>query len=228
MRRPRHIRPYGPSALLLEWEARIDAAISRSVHAYAAAVARHPAVTECVPGYASLLVDFLADRTTAYALREYIYAITVSDPVRERADVHLLPVLYGGDAGADLEAVAGQVGLSPEAVIRLHTDREYLVFLLGYQPGFAFLGPTDEGLRVARRSSPRPRVPAGAVGLAERQTGIYPGGSPGGWQLIGRCPWSLLDASGMPRLRPGDRVRFTPVDERTFAELQKAPAWPGR
>ncbi|NJB84772.1 inhibitor of KinA [Lewinella marina] len=223
MRRPRFIRPYGSAALLLDWEPLIDEGISRSVHAYAAAIAAHPAVVECVPGYASLLVEFRPDRSSAYQLREYIYAARVA-PSEQLSTYHSVPVRYGGSAGPDLEAVAAATGLSAEAVIELHGSRDYLVYLLGFRPGFAFLGPTDERLAVDRRASPRARVPAGAVGLASRQTGIYPGDCPGGWQLIGQCPLPLVDAEGRPRFRAGDRVRFYSIDEAEFIRLNQLKA----
>ncbi|THH42026.1 5-oxoprolinase subunit PxpB [Neolewinella litorea] len=220
MRLPRHIRPYGPSALLLEWEPRIDERISRSVHAYAAAIADHPAITECVPGYASLLIMYRPEACSAYTLREYVYGLSVEEGDLETGRQHLIPVLYGGAWGPDLDAVAVATGNSAQEVIDLHAGREYLVYMLGFRPGFAFLGPTDERLRVDRRPSPRDRVPGGAVGLAGQQTGIYPGEGPGGWQLIGRCPLPLLDGGGHPRLRAGDRVRFQSVDEATFFQYQ--------
>ena len=227
MRRPRHILPYGPSALLLQWEQRIDEAISLGVHVYAAALGEHPAVRECVPAYASLLVVFDPRFLRAYDLREVIYALR---PAADRAAgglLHELPVVYDGD---DLAEVAAHCGLSSEEVIRLHTAKTYRVFQLGYQPGFAFLGVTDERLAVGRRAEARRRVPAGAVGLAGRQTGVYPGESPGGWQLIGRCPLPLLHPNtDAPRLRAGDQVRFRAVTAAEFTDLHRNPSpWPER
>ncbi|MEM9930122.1 MAG: 5-oxoprolinase subunit PxpB, partial [Bacteroidota bacterium] len=185
MRLPHHLLCYGPGALLLQWEQRISPDISTSVHAYALAIEQHPAVLECVVAYASLLVRFSTPSITAYQLKEYILDLQPS-PVSDRSSIlHEIPVCYDGP---DFTTVAATLKLSAAALIALHTRETYLVYQLGYQPGFAFMGQTPADLAIPRRSSPRARVPAGSVGLAGRQTGIYPTNSPGGWQLIGRCP----------------------------------------
>ncbi|WP_157974303.1 5-oxoprolinase subunit PxpB [Lewinella sp. IMCC34183] len=228
MRLPRHIRPFGPDGLLLEWEARIDPAISRGVHAFAAALRQQAGVRECVPGYASLLLTFDTGRTTAASLREYVYALRPSAAPTADGYLHRVPVVYGGGAGPDLDTVAEVTGCSPEEVVRHHGATDYLVYLLGYRPGFAFLGPTPPRLEVPRRTTPRVRVPPGSVGMAGRQTGVYPAGCAGGWQLIGRCPWPLLDPQGQPRFRAGDRVRFFPIEEEAFHHHQTSAPWPAR
>ncbi|MEL7162227.1 MAG: 5-oxoprolinase subunit PxpB [Bacteroidota bacterium] len=228
-RKPRTVLPYPPDALLLNWEQRISPAISSGVHAYAHALRQHPAVRECVPGYASLLVRYARPKITAYDLREFIFAL---NPLTEETGgiLHEIPVCYADDFAPDLPTVAAAIALSPEEIIRLHTDVEYLVYQVGFRPGFAFLGQTDARLEIPRRTSPRRRVPAGTVGLAGRQTGIYPSESPGGWQLIGRCPWPLLRAGkDFCRFQAGDRVRFHSVSATEFAQLQKTSApWPVR
>ncbi|MEM9527009.1 MAG: allophanate hydrolase subunit 1, partial [Bacteroidota bacterium] len=163
--------------------------MSAGVHAYAQAVAKHPAVVECVPAYASLLVRYAPPKTSAYALEEYIFSLR-PQPLAEKAIFrHEIPVCYAPSLAPDLEQTAALLELTPEALIEFHTNRSYLVYQLGYLPGFAFMGQTAAQLAVARLNSPRARVPAGSVGLAGRQTGIYPLESPGGWRLIGRCPW---------------------------------------
>ena len=222
--------PYGASAMLLEWEQRIDPDISASVHAYAAALRSHEQVIECVPAYASLLLNHRSDRTVAYALREFIFGLDPKVASRRPSYLHKLPVCYGGDFGPDLVQVADYSGLSPQEVINCHTAVTYRVYFLGYQPGFGFLGELDARLDIPRRPTPRTRVPAGSVGLAGRQTGIYPMNSPGGWQLIGRCPLPLLQAGAdTTRLRAGDRVRFYSIPATDVTSLQQAsPAWPIR
>ena len=212
-RLPRTVRPYGPTALLLDWEARIDPAISAGVHAYAAAVATLAGVHECVPAYASLLVRFDPDRTTGYALREAIYDLRPDSVAGPPGTLHRLPVRYGGSEGPDLAEVADALGLPPRRIVELHTSRDYRVYQLGYRPGFAFLGATPPGLDIPRRAEARPRLPAGSVGLAGRQTGVYPTPGPGGWRIIGHCPTPLLLAQPpYVLLRPGDRVRFYAID----------------
>jgi len=227
VRRPRSISRYGPAALLLNWEQRIDPAISGSVHSYAATIGAHPAVLECVPAYASLLVRFAAPRITASKLSDFIYDLTPLSVTETTCHTHKLPVYYNGP---DLEDTAKQLSLDPAALIDLHTGRDYLVYQLGFRPGFAFLGDTAPALEIARLPTPRSRVPVGSVGLADRQTGIYPTASPGGWRLIGNCPIPLLRTGTDPILfRAGDFVRFYQVSATEFLHLQNNPLpWPER
>lgn len=227
LRLPHHILPYGPGALLINWEQRIAPDISTSVHAYAAALLAHPAVVECIPAYASLLVRFAAAQISAYQLREFIYELRPKTVAPQNVVTHDLPVLYDGP---DLDFVAGKLGLSTSEIISLHTSSVYLVYQLGFQPGFAFLGDTPEALEIERRESPRLKVPAGSVGLAGRQTGIYPMDGPGGWQLIGRCPLPVVRPGTDPtRLRAGDRVGFRSVSAKEFLQLSKSvELWPER
>lgn len=231
MRLPREFIDYGHHALLLNWEQCIDPAINAGVHAYAAHLSHHPAVTESVPAYCSLLVIFDSAKTNHYKLREWIYAQTVSIPPAVMLKTHRIPVVYGGEFGPDLEEVCRLTHLSPQEVIQLHTSTTYRVYQLGYQPGFPFLGLTDAKLEVARRSSPRGRVPAGSVGLAGRQTGIYPQASPGGWQLIGRCPWGIWrnEHENQARFKAGDAVQFYAIEAPEWSvEMEKAKqlGWP--
>jgi KipI family sensor histidine kinase inhibitor len=132
-----------------------------------------------------------------------------------------IPVWYGGAVGPDLEYLAGRVGLTEEEVIKRHSDVEYLVYLLGFLPGFPYLGGMDPSIALPRRAQPRTRVPRGSVGIGGSQTGIYPLDSPGGWHLIGRTPISLFepDKDEPTLLRPGDRVRFVAISEAEFLEL---------
>lgn len=224
MRRPRQIVNYGSSALLLEWEQVIDRSINAAVHAYAQAARQLPAVLETVPAYCSLLITFDQERITAYQLQEQLYTLRPS--LQSATDqLHRLPVVYGGSFGPDLAEVADSLQLSPDRVIQLHTATEYQVYQLGYQPGFAFLGETAPELEIARKANPRPEVVAGSVGLAGRQTGVYPQAAPGGWQLIGRCPWPLVRVAPAPfmRLKAGDRVQFFPIAATEWAAYQQNP-----
>ncbi|MGC4245060.1 MAG: 5-oxoprolinase subunit PxpB, partial [Herbaspirillum sp.] len=122
-----------------------------------------------------------------------------------------IPVVYGGSAGPDLDNVARHTGLSTSEVIERHSQAEYVVYFLGFLPGFAYMGGLDASLATPRHTTPRVSIPAGSVGIGGEQTGIYPMASPGGWQLIGRTGLQLFDPSQQPPtlLRPGDRVRFT-------------------
>lgn len=126
-----------------------------------------------------------------------------------------IPVIYGGESGPDLTVVAEHAALTPRQVVELHSSSDYVVFFIGFQPGFPYLGGLDPRLHIPRRAEPRVAVPAGSVGIGGSQTGVYPLASPGGWQLIGQTRTALFDPLQQPPtlLRPGDRVRFVPQPE---------------
>lgn len=126
-----------------------------------------------------------------------------------------IPVIYGGESGPDLVVVAEHAALTPGQVVELHSSSDYVVFFIGFQPGFPYLGGLDPRLHIPRRAEPRVAVPAGSVGIGGSQTGVYPLASPGGWQLIGQTHTALFDPLQQPPtlLRPGDRVRFVPQQE---------------
>ena len=183
--------------------------------------ARIAGVTETVPAFASLLVRYDPLRTdfdaVSEALRHLAGNITAGNTQAGRTvDV---PVCYGGAYGEDLPVVARHAGLSEEEVIRLHSGRTYRIYMLGFLPGFPYLGGLDERLFTPRRETPRTRIPAGSVGIGGQQTGIYPMESPGGWQLIGRTPLCLFSPGRALPYAAGDSIRFVPVDEREFARI---------
>jgi len=126
-----------------------------------------------------------------------------------------IPVIYGGESGPDLSVVAEHAAMTPYQVVELHSSNDYVVFFIGFQPGFPYLGGLDPRLHIPRRAEPRVAVPAGSVGIGGSQTGVYPLASPGGWQLIGQTRTALFDPLQQPPtlLRPGDRVRFVPQQE---------------
>ena len=133
-----------------------------------------------------------------------------------------IPVLYGGEYGPDLNYVAEYNHLTPEEVVRIHTSAEYLIYMLGFTPGFSYMGGMDERIATPRLESPRVLIPAGSVGIAGKQTGIYPIDSPGGWQLIGRTPVKLYDAhrDNPILLDAGLHVKFIPVDKSEFQRIE--------
>jgi inhibitor of KinA len=149
-----------------------------------------------------------------------VAAGTAEVPAPRRVTV---PVWYDARVAPDLETVTREKGMTVDELIALHTGREVLVYMLGFRPGFPYMGTTDERLEVDRLATPRLAVPAGSVALAGRQTGIYPVASPGGWRIIGRTPWRLFDPGRAEpfRLLPGDLVRFKAIDERAFLELDE-------
>lgn len=138
-----------------------------------------------------------------------------SEAQRPESRAVAIPVIYGGEAGPDLSVVADHAGLTPRQVVELHSSSEYVVFFIGFQPGFPYLGGLDARLHTPRRAEPRVKVPAGSVGIGGSQTGVYPLASPGGWQLLGQTRTALFDPLQQPPtlLRPGDRVRFVPQQE---------------
>lgn len=175
------------------------------------------------PAYCSLLVDFDALRLShgelEATLREYVEqqeAVPLPPP-RELE----IPTCYGGEFGPDLNDVAALHAMTPAQAIDLHASATYLVYFLGFVPGFAYLGGLPEALATPRLAAPRQSVPAGSVGIAGNQTGVYPFATPGGWRLIGRTPIGMFrpDRSNMSFLSIGDRVRFTPISAARFAEL---------
>ena len=133
-----------------------------------------------------------------------------------------IPVCYGGDFGEDLGFVAAHGGLTEEEVIRIHSGRDYRIYMLGFLPGFPYLGGLDSRLFTPRLSTPRVKIPAGSVGIGGEQTGIYPLESPGGWQLIGRTPLTLFspERGGALPYGPGDRIRFVPISPQEYARIR--------
>jgi KipI family sensor histidine kinase inhibitor len=178
------------------------------------------------PAYCSLLVKFDPLRwrheNLEKELRKYLRRL---DKVRlpEPRQVEI-PVCYGGEFGPDLGDVAATHAITPQRVIELHCSATYLVYFLGFTPGFAYLGELPQELVTPRLSSPRKKVPAGSVGIAANQTGVYPFETPGGWRLLGRTPLAMFrtDREGLSLLSIGDRVRFTPISPERFAELSRA------
>lgn len=174
-----------------------------------------PGVREIAPGYRSLLVVYDPLTVAAAELMERIAEAAAQQGLAGLPQAKLLtvPVFYGGDYGPDLEGVAGHLGISSDEVIRLHTETVYRVYMIGFTPGYPYMGELPAALAVPRRSTPRTRVPKGSVGIAQRQTGIYPVESPGGWQIIGWTPIELFDPSRqLPSLlEMGDQVKFEAV-----------------
>ncbi|MBP0047381.1 5-oxoprolinase subunit PxpB [Marinobacterium sp. AK62] len=179
---------------------------------------------DLVPSYASLLVLYDPFRTDHLEVRHLIGKVLKrSEEATEQEAGRLvtLPVYYGEDAGYDLTSLAERVGLTPEEVVELHQQGEYRVYAMGFAPGFAYLGDVDERIACPRLATPRKRVPRGAVGIADRQTAIYPAVSPGGWNLIGRCPKRMFDPDAEPPspVQVGDRVRFEAISRDEFFAL---------
>lgn len=209
---PPRIFPFGDTALVCEVPPPATLDCQERVWAVAEIVRQWQHVVEVVPGMNNLTIVFDPLEADGTSLATELAAAwesagSAASPVRY-VDI---PVQYGGESGPDLAVVARHTGLDAEEVVKRHTAGEYVVFFLGFQPGFAYLGGLDTSLHTPRRSVPRIEVPPGSVGIGGAQTGIYPAASPGGWQLIGRTALALFDPAKTPPtlLQPGDRVRFT-------------------
>ena len=227
--RPR-LHQSGDSLVLVEFEPRVSPEVNARVVAVARAIAdaRVTGVRDVVPGYASVGVHVDPLQFDGSTL-EQVVAHAWDLPAVEAASVRMveIPVCYGGAHGPDLDAVAAFAGCSGHDVARRHAALTYRVYMLGFLPGFAYLGSVDAQLAMPRRTSPRERVPAGSVGIAGLQTGVYPCDSPGGWQIVGRTPWRMFDvARAEPAvLRAGDLVRFVALPPDHWDRLAGGP-WP--
>ena len=207
------VEPLGDSAVLAELGTRLDTALNTRAIALASAVKKRRDVRQAVPGHASVTVQFDPDQITHDAIGAAIRRLAAKrPPVEEPGRLHRIPVVYDGP---DLAEVCERLRLSPDQLVTLHSRPIYRAFLVGFVPGWAYLGPLPDELVLPRRAAPRTRVPAGSVAIAGQQTGIYPLDSPGGWNLIGRTSVRLfLPDSDPPSLfRAGDRVKFFAATE---------------
>ena len=207
----------GDSAIVVELGERIDPELSSQVRALDRTLAENPfeGFVEAIPTYRSLLVIFDPAGTSASVVREHLLELAARSSISElpSSPVKEVPIVYDGE---DLDEVAKLAGLEREEVVRLHSGREYLVYMLGFTPGWAYMGDTDPRLTLGRRMTPRTRVPAGSVAIARGQTGIHPDSTPSGWHIVGRAQHrNLFDPSSEPPnfFEPGDRVRFVPVQK---------------
>jgi len=215
--------PFGDTALLVEFGDTISSATNRKVVALSEAVQNTNVrgVEELVPTYRSLLIRYDPLRVSYEQLVFRVKDLAETLPSQVTGAVGrevVIPVVYGGQNGPDLAYVARFHKLSEEQVIRLHSEKEYRVYMIGFVAGFPYLGEVADEVATSRLETPRLKVPAGSVGIAENQTGIYPCEAPGGWQIIGRTPFRLFNPSCDPPalLKPGDLVKFKPISEKEY------------
>ena len=217
----------GDRALVVEFGDRIDRALSNEVLRLDASVrsSRLPGLVETVPTFRSLMVHYDPVATTFADLERAITSLLDCQPgPRAAATLWRVPVCYENSFAPDLGEVANRTGLAPNEVVARHSGTSYHVYMLGFLPGFPYLGDLPHELALPRRADPRLRVPAGSVSIATTLTAIYPYESPGGWHLIGATPVRLFDpARSRPALlEPGDEVQFQPIDPASFASIRKA------
>lgn len=228
MAQPHTLAPLGDRAIVVQLGDRIDDDTFHRVQALSRRLqqAAISGVVEHVPAYTTVTIYYDPLQTTyqevGASLEELLATLNASSTTASRTVE--IPVCYGGEWGCDLEFVAEHNGLSTSDVIAIHSGVDYRLHMLGFAPGFPYLGGMSERIAAPRRSSPRPRIPAGSVGIAGSQTGIYSLETPGGWQLIGRTPLQLFrpDESPPTLLAAGDLVRFRPISAQEFTRLQEA------
>jgi inhibitor of KinA len=222
--------PLGDAAIVLQFGDAINRQTHMTIQAFTAALEQQPfaGFREYVPAFTTVTVYYDPWLVSGKGERDPYACVTAilqqlllqvkAQPETGCVHVVEIPVCYGGKWGPDLELVAALNEISTEEVIRLHTREEYLVYMIGFAPGFPYLGGMNDRIAAARKEKPRPKVPAGSVGIAGKQTGIYPISSPGGWQLIGRTPLVLFDPrrQSPSLLRAGDHIRFVPINEKEF------------
>ena len=217
----------GDSALLVEFPQEISPQINASITALVHLIKeqRIEGIMDMIPAFSSLLIHYEPLVIGYHQLSKRIKGLLdldLGDGVAQKR-IFDIPVLYGGSFGPDLDFVASQANLTKEEVIEIHSSQDYLIYMLGFLPGFPYLGGLDSRIHTPRLANPRIRIPAGSVGIGGAQTGIYPLDSPGGWQLIGATPLLTYQAeSEEPILfEAGDYIRFVPISQEEYKEIAK-------
>ena len=221
------ISPVGDCAISIDFGQVIDPKINRHIRQTIERIQelKLDGITELVPTYCALLIQYdamLYSYSDICNLMEPLLEPSVTDDANERVTVIEIPTVYGGEFGPDLGFVASHNNLSEDEVVSIHSGTDYLVYMLGFIPGFTYLGGMDPRIATPRLSSPRMLIPAGSVGIAGAQTGTYPSDSPGGWQIIGRTPVTMYDMSKEQAalLSAGDYVRYVPIDEVEYNRIK--------
>lgn len=221
------ISPVGDRAISIDFGQVIDPTINRHIRQTIERIKelQLDGIIELVPTYCALLVEYdamLYSYSEICNIIEPTFEEGMANTTNELVTVVEVPTVYGGEFGPDLSFVASHNHLSEDEVISIHSGTDYLVYMLGFIPGFTYLGGMDLRIATPRLSSPRTLIPAGSVGIAGEQTGTYPSDSPGGWQIIGRTPVTMYDMSKAQAalLKAGDYVRYVPIDESEFHRVK--------
>ena len=215
----------GDTSLSVEFGDVINEAINHDIRAYKIALEKAgiPGIVETVPTYRSLMVHYDPSVIPYAQIR-----MKLEQLLDEMGEIEIppspvleIPVLYGGEMGPDLPFVAENAGMSEEEVVKIHSSAEYLIYMLGFTPGFTYLGGMSEKIAAPRLKAPRVKIPAGSVGIAGTQTGVYPIDSPGGWQLIGRTPVKMYDPERETPILPeaGQYIHFFPVTQEEYDRI---------
>ncbi len=220
------IVPFGDNALLMQWDQKIDQKLNLTIHNLADAIQSlsRSEVTHLTPSYCSLVVGYNPKMTDFFRLRKMLMNIAENMKPGQYGQQRTIeiPVCFDSPFSLDMDFICKRAELSESMVIEQFLHQTYQVFLLGFLPGFPYLGILPKILECQRKPVPRKRIPTGSIGVAGRQTGIYPVESPGGWQIIGRTPVPIFDPSqhDIFLLRPGDEVRFRPITEVDYNQIE--------
>lgn len=212
----------GDSSMVIEFGNEISKEINSQIRALTDGLdnMENEFIREIVPTYRSIIVYYDSLKISYGDLKKKILELgdSRSDYGEEEINMVEIPVLYGGNSGPDIESVAEHNGISVEDVIKIHSSRDYLIYMLGFTPGFPYLGGMDERIATPRLEKPRLKIDAGSVGIAGSQTGIYPLESPGGWQLIGKTPLDIFNPENEDPflLNAGDYIRFIPITKEEY------------
>lgn len=217
----------GDSALLIEFGKEINPETNWTITALVQLMREQhiEGIVDVIPAFCSLLINYDPRVLSYEELKERMEHLlkmeTKTEATRKR--IFEIPVCYGGEYGPDIENIAEHAGLSVEEVIKIHSSKDYLIYMLGFLPGFTYLGGLDERIHTPRLASPRLKIRAGSVGIGGSQTGIYPLDSPGGWQLMGMTPVRTYDPERQTPIlvEAGDYIQFIPIDEEEFLRIQE-------
>ena len=217
--------PSGDSALIIKAGDDISENTSRIIRKLLATIGKVKieGIVDFIPSFNELMICFNPLLTDSVMIRNRIKSVEseIESVVLPESRLIYVPVLYGGEYGPDLDVVSAYCKITPEDVIRIHSASQYLIYMIGFTPGFCYLGGMDNRIAVPRKKDPRLRIPPGSVGIADIQTGIYSVESPGGWQIIGITPLRLFDPAGKPEFlfMAGDRIKFEPVTKTEFDNI---------
>ena len=216
---------FGRSAILVEWPANISQDIIQDIISFERQVKEIDSILDTIIAYNSLLIRYqnpIVDKELTISQLKKKYTAS-SYLIKQDQFLWEIPVCYDASFGIDLEEIANKKKCSVADIVRLHTETDYLVYFIGFQPGFLYLGGLNQNLHVPRKSTPRVRVDKGSVGIGGAQTGVYPQNSSGGWNIIGKSPLNFFNmkATNPCFAKPGDRIQFVAVDIHTFYEIER-------